>query len=53
MVASFFFNGPNLLLIEIQKQTCKKNFMNVPQELPFFDLPIWHPLWGYMVSLAK
>ena len=35
-----FFNGPNLLLIKIQKQARKKNFMNVLQKLPFLDLPI-------------
>ena len=33
-----FFNGPNLLLIEI-KHACKKNLMNVPQTLPFLYLP--------------
>ena len=35
-----FFNGSNLLLIEIQKKICNKNFMNVSQKLPFLDLPI-------------
>ena len=34
MVASCFFKTHHLLVIEIQYQTCKKIFVNVPLKLP-------------------